>query len=927
MKKQDKSSEGFLMEIEKLRLENGSLKKLLQKQEAESKVIEQDLRLSEERYRLLAELSPEMIYLVDENGYILYINSAASATLKSSATEVIGKHLTDVFSNENAQSHLAALKNVIDSKQKIKKEILEKFPVGEIWIEVSLSPLFNAKGEIIAVLGLSNDITSRKRAEEAIREGYRYSRNLIEASLDPLVTIDNYGKIADVNHATEIVSGVSREILVGSDFSDYFTDPERARVGYNEVFNNGFVKDYPLSIRHVNGQITHVLYNASLYQNKDGSTAGVFAAARDISARKEIEEKLRKLSQAVEQSPVSIVITDTKGNIEYVNPKFTEITGYSFEESLGKNPRILKSEAKKDQDYVQLWQTILSGNIWSGEFYNRKKNGDYYWENATISPILNERNEISHFLAVKEDITQRKLVEQDLQESKVFLKETQNMARLGTYSLDIGSGIWTSSLILDQIFGIDGDYKKSLQGWLHLIHSEWKEVISGYFISTVIGAQANFDKEYEIVRNNDHAVRWVHGIGRLKMDDSGRPIIMIGTICDITERKEAERELLKAKVKAEESDQLKSAFLANMSHEIRTPMNGILGFAELLKEPNLTGEEQQEYIKIIERSGIRMLNIINDIIDISKIESGQMKINLNESNINSQVDYIYTFFKPEVEKKGMKLIMRNSLPDDEVILKTDREKLFAILTNLVKNAIKYSEEGTIEFGYEKKEEYLVFYVKDTGIGIKKERLADIFERFVRVDISDLKGRQGAGLGLAITRSYVEMLGGKIWVESEIGVGSTFYFSIPYDQAGERPVTEIDSLAVNQRDPMGNLKILIADDDEISEMLITKVIKSFGREMLKVTSGDEAVEACRSNSDIDLVLMDIQLPIMDGYQATRQIRQFNKEVVIIAQTAYALAGDRENAIEAGCNEYITKPISSDELQALIRKYCKGKDRVR
>ncbi|MCK9641093.1 MAG: PAS domain S-box protein [Prolixibacteraceae bacterium] len=795
MGKQDISREGFLKDIKELKLEISSLKQLLQKQVEESKEIEQALRLSEERYRLLSELSPEMIYLIDKNGYILYVNSAAAATLKSSATEVMGKHLTDVFSNENARSHLAAIKKVIASGQKIQNEILEKFPIGEIWIEASLSPLFNDKNEITAVLGITNDITSRKSAEEAIQESYRYSRNLIEASLDPLVTIDKFGKITDVNHATETVTGVTREILVGSDFSDYFTDSDKARVGYNEVFNKGFVKDYPLSIRHINGQITDVLYNASLYQNKDGSTAGVFAAARDITTRKAIEEKLRKLSQAVEQSPVSIVITDTNGSIEYVNPKFTEITGYSFEESIGQNPKILKSETKKSEDYAELWQTILSGKIWSGEFYNKKKNGDYYWENATISPILNEQNEISHFLAIKEDITQRKLVEQ---------------------------------------------------------------------------------------------------------------------------------ELLKAKEMAEESDQLKSAFLANMSHEIRTPMNGILGFAELLKEPNLSGEEQQEYIKIIEKSGIRMLNIINDIIDISKIESGQMKLHMNESNINSQVDYIYTFFKPEVEKKGMKLIMKNSLPDEEVILKTDREKLFAILTNLVKNAIKYSESGNIEFGYEKKGKYLEFYVKDSGIGIKKERQTAIFERFVQVDISDIKARQGAGLGLTITKSYVEMLGGKIWVESEIGVGSTFYFTIPFEKAEDRSGTDIDLKEVKQKNPMENLKILIADDDEISELLISKVIKSFGREILKVTSGDEAVAACRNNSDIDLVLMDIQLPILDGYEATRQIRQFNKDVFIIAQTAYALAGDRENALEAGCNEYITKPINRDELHALIRKFCKGKD---
>ena len=231
--------------------------------------------------------------------------------------------------------------------------------------------------------------------------------------------------------------------------------------------------------------------------------------------------------------------------------------------------------------------------------------------------------------------------------------------------------------------------------------------------------------------------------------------------------------------KAQMADKLKSAFLANMSHEIRTPMNGILGFADLLKNPNLTGEEMKEYIGIIEKSGARMLNIINDIVDISKIESGLMKLNVEESNVNEQLEFIYNFFRPEVEAKGMTLSYIRTLATEDATIKTDREKLFAILTNLIKNAIKYSNKGFIEFGYYQKGNNLEFFVKDTGIGIPKNRLSAIFERFIQADITDRMARQGAGLGLAISKAYVEMLGGKIWVESEEGIGSTFYFTHPY----------------------------------------------------------------------------------------------------------------------------------------------------
>lgn len=387
-------------------------------------------------------------------------------------------------------------------------------------------------------------------------------------------------------------------------------------------------------------------------------------------------------------------------------------------------------------------------------------------------------------------------------------------------------------------------------------------------------------------------------------------------------------ELVLAKEKAVESDRLKSAFLANMSHEIRTPMNGILGFAQLLKEPNLTGEQQQEYIRIIEKGGARMLNIINDIVDISKIESGQMKVSVSKTNVNDQIEFLHNFFKTEAENKGLQLLNKTAKLTKGSIIYTDREKLYAILTNLIKNAIKYSDKGTIEFGYDSTsspagQSELTFFVKDSGIGIARDRQEAIFERFIQADISDKMARHGAGLGLSISNAYSVMLGGKIWVESQEGIGSTFYFSLPYrTEEEEKRVVDKVVPSQNEKNQIKDLKILIAEDDEASEMLISINVSKFSKGVLKARTGNEAIEICRTNSDLDLILMDIQMPDLNGREATRQIRQFNKDVVIIAQTAYGLSGDREKAIEAGCNDYISKPINKDELHSLIQKYFKN-----
>lgn len=520
---------------------------------------------------------------------------------------------------------------------------------------------------------------------------------------------------------------------------------------------------------------------------------GLLGVTRDISDRKIISDKLIKLSRAVEQSPTLIVITNIKGGIEYVNPKFTEITGYSLEEVIGKNPRLLKSGYTSASEYKKLWKTIANGKEWRGEFHNKRKDGTLYWEEASISSIKNSEGNITHYLAVKTDITEK------------------------------------------------------------------KKIIDDYII---------------------------------------------------------------AKEKAEESDRLKSAFLANISHEIRTPMNGILGFSELLKEPNISGDEQTKYLEIIEKSGNRMLNIINNIVDISKIEAGLVELSVSQTNINDQIDYAYTFFKPEAEKKGIQLVKNTSLGDKDALLNLDREKLYSILLNLIKNAIKYTDKGKIEIGYKlintNNKYFIEFYTSDTGIGIAKEQQKNIFRRFIQADIKDRYARHGAGLGLSISKAYVELMGGFIRVESIEHKGSVFFFTIPYTSNN---IVKKQEIPVNDKkyyETPNNLKILIAEDDEISKKLLTFLLKPIAKELLIAKNGQIAVDLYKENPDIDIILMDIQMPVMDGLEATRQIRLINKDVKIIAQTAFALTGDEGKMKNAGCNSYINKPIKKESLFLAIKE---------
>ena len=654
---------------------------------------------------------------------------------------------------------------------------------------------------------------------------------------------------------------------------------------------------------------------------------------KNLNALKQIKASEKYYKQSIENAPYPIMI-HAEGEVVQLSDAWTKITGYTINDI----PTISQWTAKAygedaipSKEFIDNLYTIDSVQ-YDGEWEVTTKSGDKRIWDFSSSPNGRLSDGRKSVTSMAVDITDQKINEDKIKKQNKELiiakqKAEESEANISAIIEGTNNSIWAFNRNY-QILYLNHVFQEEFLQTFGVLLEPGMDLIEALPESLQPFWKPRYDK---VLANEQYTVEDAIPTDNstIYIQVSFNPIVkkgqVIGGSCfgsDITLRKRVEIDLLEAKEKAEESDLLKSAFLANMSHEIRTPMNGILGFASLLKEPKLSGEVQEKYISIIEKGGVRMLNIINDIINISKIESGQMEIHKQETNINEQIEYIYTFFKPEVEGKGMQFSFKNSLPSKEAIIKTDREKVYALLTNLVKNAIKYSEKGSIEFGYEKKINFLEFYVKDTGIGIPKDRQKAIFERFIQADIFDKNAYQGAGLGLSISKAYIEMLGGKIWVVSEKGIGSTFYFTLPYliETKDEFAINEISSPV--EESSINNLKILIAEDEDISEEYITIIVRKFGKEILSVKTGKEAVEACRNNPDIDLVLMDINMPDMNGYEATRQIRKSNKDVIIIAQTAYALSGDKEKAIEAGCDDYISKPINKSELLEKIEN-CLGK----
>jgi len=616
------------------------------------KFAEEALKESQEKFSKVFHDAPVLISITDMNdATYIDVNDYSIKVSGFSREEIIGHSATEQ-GWITAEDWLKLVQEIRDNGQITGLEINFKTKSGQV-----ISGWVNGEQIVIGgkpcLLTVTMDITERKKLSEEILKERKLLRILIDNIPDAIYIKDTEGrkvitnasdlKLVNAKDETEVVGRTDLEIIHGAIGSRGYNDDMLVLKTGDAIINKEEYFQLP------NGEQHWLLTSKIPFSNSKEEISGLVGIGRDITEIKKSNEAIIKLSKAIEQSPLSIVITNTKGEIEYTNPKFTEITGYSSIEVKGKNPRILKSGETSAEEYVELWDTISLGKEWHGEFHNRKKNGELYWESASISPIVNEKGEIINYIAIKEDISiQKELLE----------------------------------------------------------------------------------------------------------------------------------ELLVSKEKAEESDRLKSAFLANMSHEIRTPLNGILGFTELLIDPDFNEEQKADMARLVLDNGDQLLAIINDVLDISKIESGQIEIKYSEFSVKQMINDIMKSFEPRAQVNNIHLRLAIDMPIKEINLKSDFTKIKQVLSNLLSNALKYTDKGFVEIGFKATEKELIFHVKDSGVGIPKEFREKIFDRFRHLEPNRSKLAGGNGLGLSISKSFVEMMGGSIWVESELGKGSCFYFTIP-----------------------------------------------------------------------------------------------------------------------------------------------------
>jgi len=652
------------------------------------------------------------------------------------------------------------------------------------------------------------------------------------------------------------------------------------------------------------------------------------------------KDRYYRITENVNDVVYRLILPDFR--YEYMSPQAKDLFGYEPNEFYN-SPLLIRRIVHPDffKYFIEHWRALIIGR--APDYYEMKivrKDGEVRWIQQKNLLIKDDSGKTVAIEGIVTDITNRKLTEEALINSEVQKKAILN---------NLPHLAWLKDC--------DGKYLSVNESFANSVNKSTEEIIgkTDYDIYPDTLAQKYREEDLKIILTREQLFieeqtnnLWYETFKAPIFNSSGEVFGVTGISLEISKRKKNEAEikeygeklavqnvklklindeLKNAKEKAEESDKLKSAFLANMSHEIRTPMNAILGFATLIRNRVLTQEKRREYIDLINSNCRQLLHIITDIIDISKIEAGQISIFNRNFLLNKTLNDLYLNFKNQIEvlKKPIEVSLKTGLKNEESALFSDKVRIEQILTNLLANALKFTDKGEIEFGYYiDRRRDVVFYVKDTGIGMTEDEQKIIFERFRQVSTSFNKMYGGTGLGLSISKGLAEKLGGRIWVESKVEKGSCFYFSIPYTPGIhiEKP-PQIDFTAEYN---WKGKTILIAEDEDVNYNLLETILSPTNAKVLRAKTGDDAVEYCKSKNTIDLILMDMKMPDMNGFEATKKIKAIKKDIIIIAQTAYAMSTDEDNCLKIGCDDYISKPIRIDDLLRKIEQYLRVKKAV-
>ena len=793
------------------------------------------------------------------------------------------------------------------------------------WIDVlaRAKAIFNDNGNAIRIVGTHTDITERRKAERQIA--------LSESRYRKAQEIGNVGNW-EYNIQTSYFWGSDEaKRIYGFDVSskDFTVEevesciPDRNNVHQTLIDLIEKEKPYDIEFEIITkdkGESRFIHSQAILEKDEKGNAVKVSGVIHDITERKKAADQLKeseaRFKHLVETASDAIYLINQDGFIVDVNNTATKMLQIDRSDLIGK-PIDTIDPTYPLKDFLVFWQSVPFDQQKIFETEHLTKNGKFV--PVEVSGKKFKINNSVYYFGVARDITERKKAEEDTNALTKRLQLSTESAMLGIWELDIKNNKLSWDKRMFELYGIAPEnFGGAYEAWKKGVHpDDLIEVDS--LVQSAIDGKIDFHSQFRVVLPNGE-IRVLEAHAIVTRESDGTPISMIGVNKDITDLKETELALIKAKEKAEESNRLKTAFLNNMSHEIRTPLNGITGFIELLQNPQIDDEKKQEYFDIINKSSDRLIATVTDIIDISRIEAGLIKVFKADVSVNDILTEQYNFFHHQAKLKGLELVYIPSLSEKESQIVTDKRKLEGILTNLIKNAIKFSEHGEISFSCslikEKGDDFLEFFVKDSGKGIPADRIDAIFNRFEQADIEDKNAHQGSGLGLAITKSYVEMLGGNIRVISKEGYGSIFTFTIPYI----KPRAEESSVEQNMEECLGgtltSLSVIVAEDDQASRMYFEAIFANMFKKLTFTSSGIETIAKFQENPNTDLILMDVKMPDMNGYDATREIRKLDPNVIIIAQTAFGLSGDREKAIEVGCNDYISKPIKKEKLLKII-----------